>query len=97
VTGAGLYVTFYWGRVVFGDVMVENSLVSAGDLWSSLARGWLGSTPGRWLTGAVFGLLSAGAVVGLTAYLRDRGGSGDSGVMARQHRANPKGKVKIGP
>jgi cytochrome c-type biogenesis protein len=64
VVAAGVYVTFFWGRIIFGDVMNENALVATGDFMSSLAGGWLGSPTGRWLTGFAFILLVAGIGIG---------------------------------
>ena len=59
---AGAYITYYWGRVIFGDVMVENPLVSAGDSLSTTLRGWIGGRAGRWVTGLAFALLAGFAV-----------------------------------
>jgi len=44
---AAAYVIYYWGRVIFGDVMSENPIVNAGDYISSVLGGWLTSITGR--------------------------------------------------
>ena len=54
---AAAYVIFYWGRVVFGDVMAENRIVYAGDRVSSLLRGWLSRGTGRTATWIALGAL----------------------------------------
>jgi cytochrome c-type biogenesis protein len=60
---AAAYVIFYWGRVVFGDVMVESRIVYAGDRISSLMRGWLSRETGQMATGIALGTLLLIAVV----------------------------------
>jgi len=64
---AAAYVLFYWGRVVFGDVMVENPIVSAGDKVAAALRGWLTIGSGRWLPALAFGVL---LLIGLTGYVK---------------------------
>ena len=54
---AAAYVIFYWGRVVFGDVMAESRIVYAGDRVSSLLRGWLSRESGRMATGIALAVL----------------------------------------
>ena len=54
---AAAYVIFYWGRVVFGDVMVESRIVNAGNRISSVLRAWLSGGEGRWATLTALGAL----------------------------------------
>jgi cytochrome c-type biogenesis protein len=61
------YVIFYWGRIVFGDVMVENPIVNAGDRISGTLRGWLAFGTGRRVLVLAFGML---LLVGLTGYVK---------------------------
>tara|TARA_R110002096_G_scaffold137245_8_gene290467 strand:- start:2480 stop:3334 length:855 start_codon:yes stop_codon:yes gene_type:complete len=70
---AAAYVIFYWGRVVFGDVMVESRVVNAGETVSSTLRGWLSSRAGRWAVALAFaGLLLAALAGALTVRTRSR-------------------------
>ncbi len=66
---AAAYVIFYWGRAVFGDVMVENAIVNAGDRISSTLRGWLGGNVGQRAIGFALILLIS---VALGIWLRTR-------------------------
>ena len=43
---AGACVIFYWGRVVFGDVMAESRIANAGNGISAGLRAWLSSGTG---------------------------------------------------
>jgi cytochrome c-type biogenesis protein len=61
---AAAYIIFYWGRVVFGDVMAESRIVSAGDRVSSILRGWLSRGTGRIATGIALAALLLIAVAG---------------------------------
>lgn len=62
-TGAALllaaagYVIFYWGRVVFGDVMIESQIVNGGNWISTALRAWLTSGEGQWATLTALGAL----------------------------------------
>jgi len=58
------YVIFYWGRVVFGDVMAESRIVSAGDRISSISRAWLSSGTGRAAAGVALVVLLLIAAAG---------------------------------
>ncbi len=77
---AGLYVTYYWGRVLFGDPMAANEMVAFGDAVSSTLNTWISGRTGRWLSGVLFLSLLAG---GIFAYL-----SGRSGATAGQRGAD---------
>jgi cytochrome c-type biogenesis protein len=61
---AAAYVLFYWGRVTFGDVMVENAIINMGDSISGGLRYWLAYGAGRWVLGGALGLLIWVSVVG---------------------------------
>jgi cytochrome c-type biogenesis protein len=61
------YVLFYWGRVAFGDVMVENPIINAGDRISGTLRGWLAYGTGRRLLALALGVL---VLIGLTGYVK---------------------------
>jgi hypothetical protein len=70
---AAAYIIFYWGRVVFGDVMVENRVISAGGRVSSTLGGWLSSGAGKWAVALAFaGLLLAALAGALTVRARSR-------------------------
>jgi cytochrome c-type biogenesis protein len=64
---AASYVIFYWGRTVFGDVMVENAIVNAGDQISSTLRSWLAGNVGRQAIGFTLLLLVS---IALGSWLR---------------------------
>ena len=66
----------YRGRVVFGDVMAENQIVSAGDGISGARRCWLSCGAGRWATVLAFGLLPV-TIVGSLEKTPPRAGSAD--------------------
>jgi cytochrome c-type biogenesis protein len=64
---AATYVMYYWGRVVFGDVMAESLIVNVGDGISGALRGWLANGTGRTVVGLAFGAL---LVIGLAGYVK---------------------------
>jgi cytochrome c-type biogenesis protein len=66
---AAAYVIYYWGRVVFGDVMVESAVVNAGDQISSTLRGWLAGNVGQKTVAVTLALLGL-ALLG--SWLRTR-------------------------
>jgi len=71
---AAAYVIFYWGRVVFGDVMVESRIVNAGERVSGSLRGWLSGDTGRAITGVALAFLLAAGAYGLLRARQRRGG-----------------------
>ena len=82
---AAAYVIFYWGRVVFGDVMAESRIVNAGEVVSGSLRGWLSGDTGRVFTGLTLVLLlAAGAYSFLRTWQRRGGARSPVG-----HRENP--------
>ncbi len=64
---AASYVIIFWGRVAFGDVMVENSIVNAGERISGAARGWLGDSATQLLLALALGTL---LLIGLAGYVK---------------------------
>jgi cytochrome c-type biogenesis protein len=64
---AAAYVIFYWGRVVYGNVMVENPVVNAGDAISAALRGWLANGSGLQVLAFAFGSI---VLIALTGYAR---------------------------
>lgn len=74
---AASYVLFYWGRVAFGDVMVENPVINMGDAISGRLRYWLAYGIGRWALALAFGVFVLVALAGLVKALRRSGKSTD--------------------
>lgn len=74
---AGLFIAFYWGRVLFGDPTAQNGLVSFSEGVSSTLNIWLTGVAGRWLTGILFVLL-AGSGVGIWLFGRTQKPPGSS-------------------
>ncbi len=83
---AAAYVIFYWGRVVFGDVMVESRIVNTGEMVSGSLRGWLSRDTGRVITGLTLALLLA---MGAYSLLRTRQRRGEP-RSAVKHQENPR-------
>lgn len=82
---AAAYVIFYWGRVVFGDVMAESRIVNVGERVSGSLRGWLTGDTGRVITGLALALL-----VAMSAYSLIRERQRRSGAKSPVgHRENP--------
>lgn len=69
---AAAYVIIYWGRVVFGDVMVESRIVNVGERASGFLRRWLTGDTGRVATGLSLALLLAMGAYGLSRRRRRR-------------------------
>ena len=72
---AASYVLFYWGRVAFGDVMVENPVINMGDAISGGLRYWLAYGVGRWALALAFGVFLVVGVARLAKALRRSGKS----------------------
>jgi cytochrome c biogenesis protein CcdA len=82
---AAAYVIFYWGRVVFGDVMAESRIVNTGEMVSGSLRGWLSRDTGRAITGVALALVLA---IGAYSLLRTRQRRGEP-RSAVEHWENP--------